>query len=161
MKISSPKFEPKSVDGIFLGYSSNSTNKRVLHLDSRIVEEAYNVKVCRFTDPVPRKGPDWLFDYEKVFGCYEHLFTKPITTISDVLSHDNEYLFRSLFDFDDISPVFEETSGTSSSSVNQETPTEVDTEEEFHDTLNDPTLINDAEIQGENLTNLEETIAVE
>ena len=44
---------------------------------------------------------------------------------------------------------------------NQETPTEVDTEEEFHDTLNDPTLINNAEIQGENLTNLEETIAVE
>ena len=58
LKISSPKFEPKSVDGIFLGYSSNSTNKGVLHLDSRIVEEAYNVKVCRFTDPVPRKGPD-------------------------------------------------------------------------------------------------------
>ena len=124
------------------------TNKRVLHLKSRIVEEAYNVKVCRFTDPVPRNSPDWLFDYEKVFGCYEHLFTKPTTTISEVLSHANEYLSRSLFEFDDIPPVFEETPGTSSSISNQETPNEVDNEDEFHDTLNDPTLINDVEIQG-------------
>ena len=37
--------------------------------------------------------------------------------------------------------MFEDTPGTSSSTANQQAPIEVDTEEEFHDTLNDPTFI--------------------
>ncbi|KAC9222872.1 hypothetical protein E3N88_46171 [Mikania micrantha] len=59
------KFNSKVEEGFFLGYSL--PNKRVFNKRTGVVELWYNVDVQRHT-PIPEgKGPNWLFDYDKLF----------------------------------------------------------------------------------------------
>ena len=61
------KFNSK-VKGFFLGYSL--PNKRVFNKRTGVVELWYNVDVQRHT-PIPEgKGPNWLFNYDKLFESF-------------------------------------------------------------------------------------------
>ncbi|KAD6454380.1 hypothetical protein E3N88_09086 [Mikania micrantha] len=62
------KFNSKVEEGFFLGYSL--PNKRVFNKRTGVVELWYNVDVQRHT-PIPEgKGPNWLFDYDKLFESF-------------------------------------------------------------------------------------------
>ncbi|KAD5318063.1 hypothetical protein E3N88_18009 [Mikania micrantha] len=62
------KFNSKVEEGFFLGY--NLPNKRVFNKRTGVVELWYNVDVQRHT-PIPKgKGPNWLFDYDKLFESF-------------------------------------------------------------------------------------------
>ncbi|KAD6796282.1 hypothetical protein E3N88_07178 [Mikania micrantha] len=172
LKLTTPKFEPKAVDGIFLGYSCNFLDKRVLNLANRVIEEAYEVTVCRFTKILHGKGLEWLFDYESVFHCFHKLFSSPSNDIAESLS-DTINIHGSLF------PRFILESSEGSSSVIHDdsssfAPEQVEVSEEshsddkFHGSINDPSIIIESEIQGEmlpeednHITNLEDEIVVE
>ncbi|KAJ9535203.1 hypothetical protein OSB04_un001716 [Centaurea solstitialis] len=60
------KFDSKSVDGFFVGYSTQSKAVRVFNSSSRIIEESDNVKYLENTPNVPGSGPTWLFDIDSL-----------------------------------------------------------------------------------------------
>ncbi|KAJ9535421.1 hypothetical protein OSB04_un001464 [Centaurea solstitialis] len=60
------KFDSKSDDGFFVGYSSQSKALRVFNSSSRIIEESDNVKCNEDTPNVPGTGPNWLFDIDSL-----------------------------------------------------------------------------------------------
>ncbi|KAJ9535822.1 hypothetical protein OSB04_un001023 [Centaurea solstitialis] len=60
------KFDSKSDDGFFVGYSSQSKALRVFNSSSRIIEESDNVKCNEHTPNVPGTGPNWLFDIDSL-----------------------------------------------------------------------------------------------
>ncbi|KAJ9535417.1 LOW QUALITY PROTEIN: hypothetical protein OSB04_un001468 [Centaurea solstitialis] len=60
------KFESKSDDGFFVGYSSQSKALRVFNCSTRIIEESDNVKCNENTPNIPGSGPNWLFDIDSL-----------------------------------------------------------------------------------------------
>ncbi|KAJ9543921.1 hypothetical protein OSB04_023628 [Centaurea solstitialis] len=60
------KFESKSNDGFFVGYSSQSKALRVFNSSTRIIEESDNVKCNVNTPNIPGSGPNWLFDIDSL-----------------------------------------------------------------------------------------------
>jgi hypothetical protein len=50
------KFDPKSTEGIFVGYSITSKAYRVYILSSRIVVESMHVKFDEYTNKEAKKG---------------------------------------------------------------------------------------------------------
>ncbi|KAJ9558008.1 hypothetical protein OSB04_012622 [Centaurea solstitialis] len=60
------KFESKSDDGFFVGYSSQSKALRVFNSSTRIIEESDNVKCNENTPNIPGSGPNWLFDIDSL-----------------------------------------------------------------------------------------------
>ena len=57
------KFESKSLEGFFVGYSSHSKAYRVLMKHNMTVEESIHVTFSEHTFNEV-KGPDWLFDVD-------------------------------------------------------------------------------------------------
>ncbi|KAK1415001.1 hypothetical protein QVD17_30770 [Tagetes erecta] len=60
------KFESKSDDGFFLGYSSVSKAYRVFNSKTNVVIETINVKVLENSFPSVAHGPEWLFDLDSL-----------------------------------------------------------------------------------------------
>ncbi|KAJ9558174.1 hypothetical protein OSB04_012788 [Centaurea solstitialis] len=60
------KFESKSDDGFFVGYSSQSKALRVFNSSTRIIEESDNVKCNENIPNIPGSGPNWLFDIDSL-----------------------------------------------------------------------------------------------
>ncbi|KAJ9548565.1 hypothetical protein OSB04_021108 [Centaurea solstitialis] len=60
------KFDSKSDDGFFVGYSIQSKAVRVFNTVSRTIEESDNVKFNEHTPNVHGTGPDWLFDIDSL-----------------------------------------------------------------------------------------------
>ncbi|KAK1431920.1 hypothetical protein QVD17_08717 [Tagetes erecta] len=60
------KFESKSDDGFFLGYSSVSKAYRVFNSKTNTVIETINVKFLENSFPSVAHGPEWLFDLDSL-----------------------------------------------------------------------------------------------
>ncbi|KAK1424407.1 hypothetical protein QVD17_19736 [Tagetes erecta] len=60
------KFESKSDDGFFLGYSSVSKAYRVFNSKTNTVIETINVKFLENSFPLVAHGPEWLFDLDSL-----------------------------------------------------------------------------------------------
>ncbi|GJX13673.1 putative ribonuclease H-like domain-containing protein [Tanacetum coccineum] len=58
------KFDGKSDEGFFVGYSLNSKAYRVFNSRTRIVEENLHIRFSESTPNVMSSGPDWLFDID-------------------------------------------------------------------------------------------------
>ena len=58
------KFESKTQDGFFVGYSTQSKSYRVFNSSTRIIEESADITFNENTLNVDGKGPDWLFDID-------------------------------------------------------------------------------------------------
>ena len=58
------KFESKTQDGFFVGYSTQSKAYRVFNSSTRIIEESADITFNENTLNVDGKGPDWLFDID-------------------------------------------------------------------------------------------------
>ncbi|GKD09657.1 ribonuclease H-like domain-containing protein [Tanacetum coccineum] len=58
------KFDGKSNEGFFGGYSVNSKAFRVFNSRTRIVEENLHIRFSESTPNVVGSGPDWLFDID-------------------------------------------------------------------------------------------------
>ncbi|KAJ9567533.1 hypothetical protein OSB04_003499 [Centaurea solstitialis] len=69
------KFESKSDDGFFVGYSSQSKALRVFNSSTRIIEESDNVKCNENTPNIPGSGPNWLFDIDSLTNSLNMSYT--------------------------------------------------------------------------------------
>ncbi|KAJ9548783.1 hypothetical protein OSB04_021326 [Centaurea solstitialis] len=69
------KFESKSDDGFFVGYSSQSKALRVFNSSTRIIEESDNVKCNVNTPNIPGSGPNWLFDIDSLTNSLNMSYT--------------------------------------------------------------------------------------
>ncbi|KAJ9536269.1 hypothetical protein OSB04_un000541 [Centaurea solstitialis] len=69
------KFECKSDDGFFVGYSSQSKALRVFNSSTRIIEENDNVKCNVNTPNIPGSGPNWLFDIDSLTNSLNMSYT--------------------------------------------------------------------------------------
>ncbi|KAJ9553795.1 hypothetical protein OSB04_017840 [Centaurea solstitialis] len=69
------KFESKSDDGFFVGYSSQSKAHRVFNSSTRIIEESDNVKCNVNTPNIPGSGPNWLFDIDSLTNSLNMSYT--------------------------------------------------------------------------------------
>ncbi|KAJ9538953.1 LOW QUALITY PROTEIN: hypothetical protein OSB04_031686 [Centaurea solstitialis] len=69
------KFESKSDDGFFVGYSSQSKALRVYNSSTRIIEESDNVKYNENTPNIPGSGPNWLFDIDSLTNSLNMSYT--------------------------------------------------------------------------------------
>ncbi|GJZ35848.1 retrovirus-related pol polyprotein from transposon TNT 1-94 [Tanacetum coccineum] len=58
------KFDGKTDEGFFIGYSLNSKDFRVFNSKTRIVEENLHIRFSENTPNVVGSGPDWLFDID-------------------------------------------------------------------------------------------------
>ncbi|GJS21055.1 putative ribonuclease H-like domain-containing protein [Tanacetum coccineum] len=58
------KFDGKTDEGFFVGYSINSKAFRVFNSRNRIVEENMHVQFSEDTPDIARSGPNWLFDID-------------------------------------------------------------------------------------------------
>ncbi|GKC98793.1 putative ribonuclease H-like domain-containing protein [Tanacetum coccineum] len=58
------KFDGKTDEGFFVGYSTNSKVFRVFNSRTRIVEENLHVKFSEDTPNIAGSGPNWLFDID-------------------------------------------------------------------------------------------------
>ena len=58
------KFESKTEDGFFVGYSTQSNAYRVFNSSTRIIEESVDITFNENTLNIDGKGPDWLFDID-------------------------------------------------------------------------------------------------
>ncbi|GKA30152.1 ribonuclease H-like domain-containing protein [Tanacetum coccineum] len=79
------KFDGKTDEGFFVGYSLNSKAFRVFNSRTRIVEE--NLRI-RFSDCIPNvvgSGPDWLFNIDEVTRTmnYEPVVADPKSSQDD------------------------------------------------------------------------------
>ncbi|KAI3827875.1 hypothetical protein L1987_01963 [Smallanthus sonchifolius] len=64
------KFHAKAVEGIFLGYVTNSPCKRVYNIGTRTVEEWFKVDCSKHRIPPKPTGPAWGFDYGALFKSF-------------------------------------------------------------------------------------------
>ncbi|KAJ9566123.1 hypothetical protein OSB04_002089 [Centaurea solstitialis] len=69
------KFESKSDDGFFVGYSSQSKALRVFNSSTRIIEESDNIKCNENTPNIPGSGPNWLFDIDSLTNSLNMSYT--------------------------------------------------------------------------------------
>ncbi|GJU27671.1 retrovirus-related pol polyprotein from transposon TNT 1-94 [Tanacetum coccineum] len=60
------KFDEKSNEGFFVGYSVVSKAMRVFNKRTMIVEETLNIRFLENTPNVTGNGPDWLFDVDSL-----------------------------------------------------------------------------------------------
>ncbi|GJV98352.1 ribonuclease H-like domain-containing protein [Tanacetum coccineum] len=60
------KFDGKTDEGYFVGYSLVSKAIRVFNKRTRIVEETLNIRFLENTPNVKGNGPDWLFDVDSL-----------------------------------------------------------------------------------------------
>ncbi|GJV21006.1 ribonuclease H-like domain-containing protein [Tanacetum coccineum] len=58
------KFDGKSDDGFFIGYSINSKAFRVFNTRTRFVEENLHINFLKNKPNVARTGPNWMFDID-------------------------------------------------------------------------------------------------
>ncbi|GJX12398.1 putative ribonuclease H-like domain-containing protein [Tanacetum coccineum] len=58
------KFDGKSDDGLFVGYSLNSKDFRVYNIRTRKVEESLHIKFLEDKPIIAGDGPKWLFDID-------------------------------------------------------------------------------------------------
>ncbi|GJQ95356.1 ribonuclease H-like domain-containing protein [Tanacetum coccineum] len=58
------KFDGKTDEGFFVGYSLNSKAFRVFNSRTRIMEENLHIRFSKSTPNVVSSGPDWLFDID-------------------------------------------------------------------------------------------------
>ncbi|GJZ69393.1 putative ribonuclease H-like domain-containing protein [Tanacetum coccineum] len=58
------KFNGKTDEGFFVGYSMNSKDFRVFNSRTRIVEENLHIRFSENTPNIVGSGPDWLFDID-------------------------------------------------------------------------------------------------
>ncbi|KAK1427855.1 hypothetical protein QVD17_16553 [Tagetes erecta] len=65
------KFESKSDDGFFLGYSSVSKAYRVFNSKTNTVIETINVKFLENSFPSVAHGPEWLFDLDALSKSFD------------------------------------------------------------------------------------------
>ncbi|KAD4585787.1 hypothetical protein E3N88_23388 [Mikania micrantha] len=141
------KFNSKVEEGFFLGYSL--PNKRVFNKRTGVVELWYNVDVQRHT-PIPEgKGPNWLFDYDKLFESFN---LSPTVT-------DDEISLQMLYDLqnsDGVSQSSEEvgpTEESTSEAVNVDCSSE-DDQDIFEDALSQD------QDTDQNITNLDHGVGV-
>ncbi|KAK1419497.1 hypothetical protein QVD17_28669 [Tagetes erecta] len=66
------KFESKSDDGFFLGYSSVSKAYRVFNSKTNTVIETINVKFLENSFPSVAHGPEWLFDLDSLSKSFNY-----------------------------------------------------------------------------------------
>ncbi|KAI3821031.1 hypothetical protein L1987_08587 [Smallanthus sonchifolius] len=64
------KFHAKAVEGIFLGYVTNSPCKRVYNIESRFVEEWFEVDYSKHNIPSEPTGLAWGVDYDALFKSF-------------------------------------------------------------------------------------------
>ncbi|KAJ9556214.1 hypothetical protein OSB04_010828 [Centaurea solstitialis] len=69
------KFESKTDDGFFVGYSSQSKALRVYNSSTSIIEESDNVKCNENTPNIPGSGPNWLFDIDSLTNSLNMSYT--------------------------------------------------------------------------------------
>ncbi|GJV66817.1 ribonuclease H-like domain-containing protein [Tanacetum coccineum] len=85
------KFDGKSDDGFFVGYSLNSKAFRVYNIRTRKVEENLHVKFLEDKPIIAGDGPKWLFDID--------VLTKSINYVPVVAgTNSNDFIDGSLFD---------------------------------------------------------------
>ncbi|KAD4586622.1 hypothetical protein E3N88_24223 [Mikania micrantha] len=143
------KFNSKVEEGFFLGYSL--PNKRVFNKRTGVVELWYNVDVQRHT-PIPEgKGPNSLFDYDKLFESFN---LSPNVT-------DDEISLQMLYDLQN-----SEDQGVSHQ-VEDNHPTEVGTSDAVNDdwsSEDDLDIFEDAVSHDQdidqNITNLDHNVGV-
>ncbi len=75
------KFDTKSDDGYFVGYSSVSMAYRVFNRRTRLIEESPNVSFLERTENQPGTGPRWLFDLDSLVNSFN-------LSIADYVSED-------------------------------------------------------------------------
>ncbi|KAD4180452.1 hypothetical protein E3N88_29043 [Mikania micrantha] len=143
------KFNSKVEEGFFLGYSL--PNKCVFNKRTGVVELWYNVDVQRHT-PIPEgKGPNWLFDYDKLFESFN---LSPTVT-------DDEISLQMLYDLQNsedtgISHPAEDTHPTgegTSEAVNDDWSSE-DDQDIFED------AVSQDQDEDQNITNLDHGVGV-
>ncbi|GKB66148.1 retrovirus-related pol polyprotein from transposon TNT 1-94 [Tanacetum coccineum] len=65
------KFDGKTDEGFFVGYSTNSKVYKVFNSRTRIVEENLHVKFSEKTPNIARNEPNWLFDIDALIPNVE------------------------------------------------------------------------------------------
>ena len=84
------KFETKSDDGFFVGYSSMSMAYRVYNIRNRIIEESPNVTFLERTENQPGTGPSWLFDIDSLMNSFNLPIFQDVTGTVDLDKGDDE-----------------------------------------------------------------------
>ncbi|GJW32472.1 ribonuclease H-like domain-containing protein [Tanacetum coccineum] len=85
------KFDGKSDDGFFVGYSLNSKAFRVYNIKTRRVEENLQIRFLEDKPIITGDGPKWLFDI--------HVLTKSMNYVPVVTgTNSNDFVDGSLFD---------------------------------------------------------------
>ncbi|GJU77133.1 putative ribonuclease H-like domain-containing protein [Tanacetum coccineum] len=85
------KFDGKSDDGFFVGYSLNSKAFRVYNIRTRKVEENLHIRFLEDKPIIACDGPKWLFDID--------VLTKSMNYVSVVAcTNSNDFVDGSLFD---------------------------------------------------------------
>ncbi|GJX58626.1 putative ribonuclease H-like domain-containing protein [Tanacetum coccineum] len=69
------KFDGKTDEGFFVGYSTNSKAFRVFNSRTRIVEENLHVQFSEDTPNIARSGPNWLFNIDALIPIVEFVRT--------------------------------------------------------------------------------------
>ncbi|GJZ71951.1 putative ribonuclease H-like domain-containing protein [Tanacetum coccineum] len=83
------KFDRKSDDGFFVGYSINSKAFMVYNIRTRKVEESLHISFLENKPTVTGEGPKWLFDIE--------MLTKSMNYVP-VVAGTNDFVDGSMFD---------------------------------------------------------------
>ncbi|GJX70753.1 putative ribonuclease H-like domain-containing protein [Tanacetum coccineum] len=81
------KFDGKSDDGYFVGYSINSKASRVFNTGTRIVEESLHINFLENKPNVAGNGPKWLFDIDFLTNSMNY---QPFATSSSKSPEDSK-----------------------------------------------------------------------
>nr|GEZ50444.1 retrovirus-related Pol polyprotein from transposon TNT 1-94 [Tanacetum cinerariifolium] len=83
------KFDGKSNEGFFVGYSTNSKAFRVYNTRTRKVEENLHIKFLENKPLIAGDGPNWLFDIDTLIELINYV---PVIIASDGDNQDNDDL---------------------------------------------------------------------
>ncbi|XP_076918907.1 uncharacterized protein LOC143579500 [Bidens hawaiensis] len=86
-----PKFEAKANDCYFVAYAGRTAN-RVYNKPSKQIVESYDVRWVEENETDARVGPDWLFDYDKLFKPFNLFPMSPILSVDPSESLDTTQL---------------------------------------------------------------------
>ncbi|GJS46920.1 ribonuclease H-like domain-containing protein [Tanacetum coccineum] len=84
------KFDGKSYEGFFVGYSLNSKDFKVYNIRTRKVEENLHIRFLENKPIIAGDGPKWLFDIDVV--------TKSMNYVPVAGTNSNDFIDGSLFD---------------------------------------------------------------
>ncbi|KAJ9550670.1 hypothetical protein OSB04_014715 [Centaurea solstitialis] len=151
------KFDSKSDDGFFVGYSSQSKALRVFNSSSRIIEESDNVKCNEHTPNVPGTGPNWLFDIDSLTNSLNMSYAVETGSNADK-SKEHETPFV-MFPMPTVDPIefccadkvaeSEKNSGeTADTSETRESQLQEDSHSEENITLIDPVTLQEEDADG-------------